>query len=71
MSDRENSTTELHAEELGRLIRHLRKKPQSFIETIGGWRREARTDNCLVADYLEAMRAELPKWQYKEENQDE
>ena len=65
-----NSQRTLNAEELDRLIRHLRKKDQSFIENIGGWRRVAKTDDCLAADYLDALRAELPQWQYKEEDQD-
>lgn len=55
--------SDLSPRELDRLIRHLREKDQFFIENIGGWRREVKTDHCIAADYLEALRRELPGWQ--------
>ncbi len=55
--------------ELDRLIRHLRSKTQSHSETIGGWRREFKSDDCLAADYLETLRSELPHWQMPPEEE--
>jgi hypothetical protein len=51
-------------EELDRLIKHLRTKPQDCHEYIGGWDRIFKSDYCLAADYLELLRAELPHWHY-------
>lgn len=62
----DSKTTDLSADELDRLIRHLRKQDGSFVETFAGFRRVVKSDHAICADYLEAMRSELPNWQKKE-----
>jgi hypothetical protein len=60
---------DLTPRELDHLIMHLRKQGQRQHEPMGGgYQRQFKSDACLAADYLEAMRAELPHWQHHEES---
>lgn len=66
MADGKPQPTDPSPKMLDRFIQHLRKRDQTFIESLGSWRRRVKTDHCVAADYLEALRAEVPHWQVRD-----